>query len=296
DGLRQAGIEPDPDLVVEGEFSFESGIAGARQLLDMDDPPTAIFAANDDTACGVLYEAAARGLAVPAQLSVFGFDDTPISRQVWPSLTTVRQTSREMGRIAAQKLITAIDGHGPAHMVRVPYQLQILHSTGPAPGRRGHPAQARPWLVQENDEPPGDRGFVLPATRGWPADWSGKRDSNSRPQPWQGCALPTELFPHEFFLRRYRWRPGSELNRRTRICSPLHNHSATRPVTGTASGKPPERPSKQNPGSGALSRRRRTPAGVRHDHRSGAGNETRTRDLNLGKVALYQLSYSRLGD
>ncbi|TWH08886.1 LacI family DNA-binding transcriptional regulator [Pseudoxanthomonas taiwanensis] len=135
DGLRQAGIEPDPDLVVEGEFSFESGIAGARQLLDMADPPTAIFAANDDTACGVLYEAAARGLRVPEQLSVFGFDDTPISRQVWPSLTTVRQPSREMGRIAAQQLIAAIDGHGPAHMVRVPYQLQIRHSTGPAPRR-----------------------------------------------------------------------------------------------------------------------------------------------------------------
>ncbi len=134
DGLRQAGIEPDPDLVVEGEFSFESGIAGARQLLDLPDPPTAIFAANDDTACGVLYEASARGLVVPAQLSVFGFDDTPMSRQVWPSLTTVRQPSREMGRIAAQQLITAIEGHGPAQMTRVPYQLQIRHSTGPAPG------------------------------------------------------------------------------------------------------------------------------------------------------------------
>ncbi len=133
DGLHKAGIEPDPDLVVEGEFSFESGIAGARQLLDMANPPTAIFAANDDTACGVLYEASARGLAVPQQLSVFGFDDTPISRQVWPSLTTVRQPSREMGRIAAQQLITAIDGHGNAGMVQVPYQLQIRHSTGPAP-------------------------------------------------------------------------------------------------------------------------------------------------------------------
>ena len=62
--------------------------------------------------------------------------------------------------------------------------------------------------------------------------WSGKRDSNPRPRPWQGRALPTELFPLEL------WRPRSELNRRTRICSPLHNHSATRPddvlhLTGT---------------------------------------------------------------
>jgi len=135
DGLRRAGIVADPDLVVEGEFSFESGIAGARRLLDMDDPPTAIFGANDDTACGVLYEAAARDLDVPGQLSVFGFDDTPMSRQVWPSLSTVRQPSREMGRIAAQQLLNALGGHEPAHMVRVAYQLQIRHSTGPAPAR-----------------------------------------------------------------------------------------------------------------------------------------------------------------
>ncbi|KAF1687910.1 LacI family transcriptional regulator [Pseudoxanthomonas broegbernensis] len=133
DGLRRSGIEADPELVVEGEFSFESGIAGARRLLDMDDPPTAIFGANDDTACGVLYEAAARGLKVPEHLSVFGFDDTPMSRQVWPSLSTVRQPSREMGRIAAQQLLNAIAGHDPARMVRVPYQLQIRHSTGPVP-------------------------------------------------------------------------------------------------------------------------------------------------------------------
>ena len=54
DGLNQAGIEPDPALVIEGEFSFESGIAGARRLLDLDDPPTAIFGANDDTACATI--------------------------------------------------------------------------------------------------------------------------------------------------------------------------------------------------------------------------------------------------
>ena len=136
DGLNQAGIEPDPALVIEGEFSFESGIAGARRLLDLDDPPTAIFGANDDTACGVIYEAAARGLAVPDQLSVFGFDDTPMSRQVWPSLSTIRQPSREMGRIAARQLLDEVSGHGVGSVVRVPYQLQIRHSTGPAPPRR----------------------------------------------------------------------------------------------------------------------------------------------------------------
>ena len=136
DGLNNAGIEPDPALVIEGEFSLDSGIAGARRLLDLDDPPTAIFGANDDTACGVLYEAAARGLAVPDQLSVFGFDDTPMSRQVWPSLSTIRQPSREMGRIAAHQLLDEISSRGPGNIVRVPYQLQIRHSTGPVPQRR----------------------------------------------------------------------------------------------------------------------------------------------------------------
>ena len=122
--------------MIEGEFSFESGIAAARQLLDMDDPPTAIFGANDDTACGVIYEAAARGLAVPDQLSVFGFDDTPMSRQVWPSLSTIRQPSRDMGRIAARQLLDEISGHGAGGIVRLPYQLQIRHSTGPVPAGR----------------------------------------------------------------------------------------------------------------------------------------------------------------
>src|SRR5690606_35130407 len=66
--------------------------------------------------------------------------------------------------------------------------------------------------------------------------WSGKRVSNSRPQPWQGCALPTELFPHCL------WRRDSESNRGTRLCRPLHNHSAIAPVTASRSacsgGKP----------------------------------------------------------
>ncbi|MBD9368062.1 LacI family DNA-binding transcriptional regulator [Xanthomonas sp. XNM01] len=139
DGLRRAGIAFDPELVVEGEFSFQSGIVGARRLLALDERPTAIFGANDDTACGVLYEAAARGLDVPGDLSVFGFDDSPMACQVWPSLTTVRQPSREMGRIAAQQLLTEIGGHASGGVVQVPYQLQVRNSTGPVPRRTAPP-------------------------------------------------------------------------------------------------------------------------------------------------------------
>jgi len=133
DGLRKAGIDFDEALVVEGGFSFESGIAGAKHLLDLPQPPTAIFAANDDCACGVMHEAFERGMSIPRDLSVFGFDDTPTSRQVWPSLTTVRQPCREMGRIAAEQLLAVIRDPAAGQLVHVPYQLQMRQSTGPAP-------------------------------------------------------------------------------------------------------------------------------------------------------------------
>lgn len=133
DGLRRAGIPYDETLVVDGGFSFEAGMAGARRLLDLPDPPTAIFAANDDSACGVMHEAFERGLKIPGDLSVFGFDDTPTARQVWPSLTTVRQPCREMGRIAAEQLLASIRDPGAGRLVHIPYELKLRNSTGPAP-------------------------------------------------------------------------------------------------------------------------------------------------------------------
>jgi LacI family transcriptional regulator len=133
DGLRRAGIPYDPKLVVDGGFTFDDGVAGAKQLLDLKHPPTAIFAANDDSACGVMHEAFERGLRIPQDLSVFGFDDTPASRQTWPSLTTVRQPCREMGRIAAEQLLAAIRDPQAGALVSVPYELMIRQSGGPAP-------------------------------------------------------------------------------------------------------------------------------------------------------------------
>ncbi|MEO7430530.1 MAG: LacI family DNA-binding transcriptional regulator [Dokdonella sp.] len=133
DGLRKAAIPVDDSLIVDGGFSFEAGIIGARTLLDLAEPPTAIFAANDDSACGVMHEALERGMAIPRDLSVFGFDDTPSSRQVWPSLTTVHQPCRDMGRIAAEQLLASIRDTGGGQLIRVPYELRIRQSTGPAP-------------------------------------------------------------------------------------------------------------------------------------------------------------------
>ncbi len=133
DGLRLAGIDFDPELVVDGEFSFDSGVQGARRLLDMVSPPTAIFAANDDTACGVICEALERGISIPRELSVVGFDDTPMSRHVWPSLTTIRQPSREMGKVAAEQLLLSIRNKAQGQIVRLPYEIKLRRSTGSAP-------------------------------------------------------------------------------------------------------------------------------------------------------------------
>ncbi|MFT3763554.1 MAG: LacI family DNA-binding transcriptional regulator [Pseudoxanthomonas sp.] len=133
DGLKDAGLRYDPALVVDGEFSHESGFAAANRLLDLARPPTAIVAANDDMAAGTICAIFERGLSVPRDVSVCGFDDTPISRQIHPALTTVRQPTREMGRLAALELLKAVRNRDAGGMVVVPYALQLRKSTGPAP-------------------------------------------------------------------------------------------------------------------------------------------------------------------
>jgi LacI family transcriptional regulator len=135
-GLERAGIEFDPTLVVPGEFSFESGMQGARQLLDLKRRPTAVFAANDDMAAGVISEALERGLQVPDDLSVCGFDDTPMSSHIFPALTTVHQPTHDMGRLATMELLATLQNPGSGRMLHVPYTLQARRSTGPAPRKR----------------------------------------------------------------------------------------------------------------------------------------------------------------
>ncbi|HET6432174.1 LacI family DNA-binding transcriptional regulator [Dyella sp.] len=131
EALAAAGLPYDPALVMEGDFSFGSGVAAARALFSLADRPTAVFAANDDMAAGVIWAAGEHGLAVPRDVSVCGFDDTPISRQIWPTLTTIRQPSREMGRIAALQLLASLRGRGEEQMVQLPFALQVRESTAP---------------------------------------------------------------------------------------------------------------------------------------------------------------------
>jgi LacI family transcriptional regulator len=133
DALRRAGIAYDPTLVVPGEFVFESGVLGGGALLDLPDPPTAIFAANDDTAAGVIHVAAERGLSIPRDVSVCGFDDTAIARHIYPSLTTVHQPTADMGRTATEQLLACLHDPQAARMVRMQHALIVRRSTGPVP-------------------------------------------------------------------------------------------------------------------------------------------------------------------
>ncbi len=136
EGLKRAGLRYDPSLVVDGEFSHDSGAAGARRLLALKQRPTAIFAANDDMAAGTICAICESGLSVPGDVSVCGFDDTPIARHIHPALTTIRQPTREMGRLAACELLKTIRDPRAGRMVEVAYELQVRRSTGPAPGAR----------------------------------------------------------------------------------------------------------------------------------------------------------------
>ncbi|MEL1263786.1 LacI family DNA-binding transcriptional regulator [Pseudoxanthomonas putridarboris] len=134
-GLRRTGLRYDPALVIEGEFSFDSGVRAGHVLLDLPEPPTAIFAANDDMAAGVMSVAHGRGLRIPDDISVCGFDNTPMSRQIFPALTTVHQPTQDMGRQATLELLKAIRDPASGEMVRMPYALQLRQSTGSAPRR-----------------------------------------------------------------------------------------------------------------------------------------------------------------
>lgn len=103
---RDQAVAVDPGLIVQGTFTFDTGVECARMLLSQQRRPSAVFAANDDMAAGVLHVAHEMGISVPSQLSVAGFDDVPLARRVWPSLTTVRQPIKEIAALAVDVLIS----------------------------------------------------------------------------------------------------------------------------------------------------------------------------------------------
>jgi LacI family transcriptional regulator, galactose operon repressor len=132
--LAGAGIASDPQLVVETTFDACAGREAAAALLDLPVPPTAIFAFDDPLAVGVLEAARARGIAVPGELSVVGFDDTAEATLAVPALTTVRQPLAEMGRMAVSLLTRLLDDEPiEALHVELATRLVVRDSTAAAP-------------------------------------------------------------------------------------------------------------------------------------------------------------------
>jgi LacI family transcriptional regulator len=108
--LQRHHIDFDDKLVEQGYFDYESGYSCARKLLSATPRPTALFASNDEMAMGVLAAAHEMGIGVPVELSVAGFDDSPLARYAWPPLTTVRQPISEVARLATEVLMQKLQG------------------------------------------------------------------------------------------------------------------------------------------------------------------------------------------
>jgi LacI family transcriptional regulator len=136
DGLKQSGLTVPDDFVAQGDNSIGSGQECAEELLNRKQRPTAIFAANDDMAAGVIRVAYRLGIDVPGELSVAGCDDNSLARQIFPALTTIRQPLVAMAERAALAIISdARDGSISPGTEVFPAQLQIRDSTGPAPAK-----------------------------------------------------------------------------------------------------------------------------------------------------------------
>ena len=134
-GLAEHGLSVEEQYLLTGGYTFESGMDCGEALLSRPEPPTAVFAGNDEMAVGVYQAVRRAGLRVPEDLSIVGFDDAPTAERIWPTLTTVRLPIRHMGRTAAQLLISNHDRHAmePPAATSVMPSLIVRGSTGPAP-------------------------------------------------------------------------------------------------------------------------------------------------------------------
>ena len=135
EALLRASLDlPEPALVCSGRFNFKDALDCADSMLTAENRPTAIFAANDDMAAAVVMTANRLGLSVPGDLSVAGFDDTPIAQTLWPELTTVAQPFEAIAREAIKMINEGGSAQAGMSETRVlAHALVIRESTGPAP-------------------------------------------------------------------------------------------------------------------------------------------------------------------
>jgi len=139
EAITAAGIVPDASLMCEGPYHESWGFRGTQQLLDLPQPPTAIFAGNDSVALGAYHACAEAGVCVPGQMSIVGFDDTTLAEHMTPPLTTVQQPLTQMGSLAATLLLDYLKGVTPSQtqsilptslVVRSSTSLALIHSQG----------------------------------------------------------------------------------------------------------------------------------------------------------------------
>jgi DNA-binding LacI/PurR family transcriptional regulator len=131
--LEEAGIDPDPTLVIESKAGLAGGYASMQQMLALPNPPTAVFTHNDVLATGAMRAVQDAGLVVPDDISVVGYDDTASSAYLNPPLTTVKFPVAEMGRRAGQIILELArqEGDVPAQTLTLPVELIVRASTAP---------------------------------------------------------------------------------------------------------------------------------------------------------------------
>jgi LacI family repressor for deo operon, udp, cdd, tsx, nupC, and nupG len=129
--LRAAQIADRKELIVNGDFTAQSGVLAARKLLSLRTMPSAVFCSNDEMALGVICALKGRSVRIPEDISVAGFDDIPLARFVDPPLTTILQPKLDIGRESMRILCDLLDGHRPGTLAQtLPFQLVVRDSTG----------------------------------------------------------------------------------------------------------------------------------------------------------------------
>jgi LacI family transcriptional regulator len=131
--LSKHAIPFDPQLVVESDFTYENGLDLTDRFLEMESRPTAIFGSNDRVAIGCLVRLNQRGVAVPDQISVVGFDDITTAQQANPPLTTIRVPMREMGRLGMNQILSLLNDEEVEMIHIMPHELVVRASSGPVP-------------------------------------------------------------------------------------------------------------------------------------------------------------------